>query len=141
MKKEDAKVVSQDRRKAHEKGIERIEDDLRATSQKLDAQKFKTNVLSAIIFFFLYRLVARTYSGQVLATLPFEPVKMVQGLSRRGLAEESSKRDCAYGLIYTLCTVGVKSNIPKLLGFVTPKSAFDAARMAARQQRKDNREA
>lgn len=134
-------MVSQDRRKAHEKGIERIEDDLRATSQKLDAQKFKTNVLSAIIFFFLYRLVARRYTGQIIATLPFEPVKMVEGLSRRGLTQAASKRDCAYGLIYTLCTVGVKSNIPKLLGFVSPKSAFDAARMAARQQRKDNREA
>lgn len=137
--KEDGKVVSLERRKGHEKTIERIEDDLKTTAQRVDAQKFKTNLLSAVLFFFLYRLVAAYWTGTVIAYLPFIPVKMVEGLSTRGLTSPQPY-DCAFGLIYTLCTIGVKANIPKLLGFVTPKSAFDHKRMAARQQRKDNKE-
>lgn len=137
--KEDAKVVSLDKRKQHERSIERIEDDLKSTSQLMDAQKFKTNLLSGIAFFVLYRVVAAIWTGTVVARLPFIPVKMVEGLSRRGLTDEDQYA-CAFGLIYTLCTIGVKGNIPKLLGFITPKSAFDATRMAARKQRKENRE-
>lgn len=131
--------MSSEKRKAHEKAIERIEDDLQSTSQRMDAQKFKTTLLSAVFFFFLYRLVAAYWSGHVVARLPFIPIKMAEGLSKRGL-KEPDQYDCAFGLIYTLCTIGIKANIPKLLGFVTPKSAFDAKRQAARQQRKENKE-
>lgn len=133
-------MVSLDRRKAHEKGIERIEDDLKTTSQRMDAQRFQANLLSAVAFFLLYRYVARSWSGLVVARLPFIPVRMIEGIARRGLSDDHDQQACAFGLIYTLCTIGVKSNIPRLLGFVPPKSAFDAARMAARQQRKENRD-
>lgn len=102
----------------------------------MDAHKFKTNLVSAVLFFFLYRRVAAAWTGHVVARLPFAPVKMAQGISHRGLPG-SDMTDCAFSLIYTLCTVGVKANIPRLLGFVSPKSAFDATRMAARQQRKE----
>lgn len=138
--KEDAKVVSLDRRRAHEKNIERIEDALKTASQRMDAQKVKTNLMSAAVFFLLYRVVAAAWKGVVVARLPFIPIKMIEGLSRRGLVEREDQYACAFGLIYMLCTIGVKANIPKLLGFVSPKSAFDATRMAARQQRKERRD-
>lgn len=139
VEKEDAKVVSSDKRRTHDKLIERIEDDLKTTSQRVDAQKFKTNILSAAVFFFLYRAIAARWTGTVVATLPFIPLRMAEGITRRGL-QSPNTHDCAFGLIYTLCTIGVKANIPKLLGHVTPKSAFDAKRMAARQQRIELRE-
>lgn len=138
--KEDAKVVPVDKRKAHEKNIERIEDDLKSTSQRMDAQKFKTNLLSAVAFFFLYRIVAASWTGHVVARLPFIPIRMIESISHRGLSADHDQTACAFGFIYTLCTIGVKSNIPRLLGFIPPKSAFDAARMAARQQRKENKD-
>lgn len=128
-----------DKRKNHEKVIDRIEDDLKDASQKMDAHKFRTNIMSGISFFFLYRMVAAAWTGRVVARLPFIPVSMVQSLSFRGLEGDDTTL-CAFGFIYTLCTIGVKANIPKLFGFVSPKSAYDAARMAARQRRKEEQE-
>lgn len=134
--KEDAKVFSVDKRKPHEKAVERIEDDLKVTSQRMDAQRLKANILSAVSFFFLYRLVAASWTGHVVARLPFVPLRILESLTRRGLSNPRA-HDCAFSLVYTLCTIGVKANIPRALGFVPPKSAFDAARMATRQQRKE----
>lgn len=133
--KEDAKVVSVEKRKKHEKVIESIEDDLKDASRQMDSIKFKGNIVSGIVFFFLYRMVAAAWTGFIVARLPFLPIKLVQSLSSRGL-EGDDKYNCSFGLIYTLCTIGIKANIPKALGFVPPKSAYNAARMAARQQKK-----
>lgn len=135
MAKEDAKIVSAEKRKKHEKVVESIEDDLKAAAQQMDAIKFRGNIVSGVVFFFLYRLVAAAWTGFIVARLPFLPIKLVQSLSFRGL-EGEDKYNCSFGLIYTLCTIGIKANIPKALGFVSPKSAYTAARMAARQQKK-----
>lgn len=135
--KGEEKIVAVDKRKKHEKNIEGIEDDLRAASQRMDAIKLKANIVVGMSFFFLYRMVASAWTGYVCARLPFLPVKLVQNLSFRGL-EGDDKYNCAFGLIYTLCTIGIKANIPKALGFVSPKSAYNAQRMAARQQKKES---
>lgn len=134
--REDEKVVSVDRRKAHDKALERIEDDLKLASQKMDAIKLKANIMTGVAFFFLYRMVAAAWTGVVVARLPFLPVKMIQGISFRGLKGDDHTQ-CSFGFIYTLCTIGIKANVPKLFGFTAPKSAFDAQRLAARQQRKE----
>lgn len=135
MAKEDAKVVSVEKRKKQEKLIESIEDDLKVASRQMDGIKLKGNIVSGIVFFFLYRMVAATWTGFIVARLPFQPIKLVQSLSFRGL-QGDDKYNCSFGLIYTLCTIGIKANIPKALGFVSPKSAYNAVRMAARQQKK-----
>lgn len=134
--KEDEKIVAVDKRKKHEKHIESIEDELKTASQRMDAIRMKANIFIGISFFFLYRMVASAWTGYVVARLPFLPIKIVQSLSFRGL-KGTDKYDCAFGFIYTLCTIGIKANIPKALGFVAPKSAFNAQRMAARQQKKE----
>lgn len=136
MLKEDDKVVSIDKRKTHEKAVERIEDDLKIASQKMDAIKLRSSIVTGISFLLLYRMVAAAWAGHVCARLPFLPAKLVQSLSFRGLKGDD-KYQCSFNLIYTLCTIGVKSNIPKLFGFISPKSAFDAQRMAARNERKN----
>lgn len=137
--KEDEKLVAIDKRKSHEKMIERIEDDLKLAGQKMDAMKFKANFPVAVFFFFLYRVVAARWTGVVVARLPFLPAPLIQSLSFRGL-EGDDKYQCSFGFIYTLCTIGIKANIPKVLGFVSPKSAFDAQRMAQRADRKAAKE-
>lgn len=101
----------------------------------MDALKFKGNIASGVTFFFLYRLIAAAWTGTVVARLPFLPIRLIQGLSFRGL-EGEDKYQCSFGLIYTLCSIGIKANIPKALGFVSPKSAFTPQRMAARNERK-----
>lgn len=133
--KEDEKVVSVDKRKKHEKTIDSIEDELKAAAQRMDGLKFRGSILTGISFFFLYRMVAAAWTGHVVARLPFLPVGFVQSLSFRGLSGDD-KYQCSFGFIYTLCTIGIKANIPKALGFVSVKSAMNASRMAAREQRK-----
>lgn len=137
MWREDKKILSLDKRKSHEKVVERIEDDLKVASQRMDSLKLKTNIMMGVGFFFLYRMVAATWTGVVVARLPFLPVSFVRSISFRGLQGDDLYQ-CSFGFIYTLSTIGIKSNIPKLFGFVAPKSAFDANRMAARQAKKDN---
>lgn len=129
--------MSVDKRKKHEKVIESIEDDLKVASQRMDAVKLRGSILTGVSFFFLYRMVAAAWTGHVVARLPFLPFKFVKSLSSRGL-RDPDEYSCAFGFIYTLCTIGIKANIPKAIGFVSVKSAFNATRMAARQQRKSD---
>lgn len=101
----------------------------------MDSIKLRGSILTGISFFFLYRVVAAAWTGVVVARLPFLPFKFVQTLASRGL-DGKDKYSCSFGFIYTLCTIGIKANIPKAIGFVPVKSAFNASRMAARQQKK-----
>lgn len=135
VEKEDRKVVSVEKRKSHEKSIDRLEEELKQASQKMDGLKLRSNVLIGLSFLLLYRMVAAAWVGHVVARLPFLPIKMIQALSFRGL-EGDDYYQCAFGFIYTLCTMGIKTNIPKLLGFTPPKSIMNPSRMAAKQQRK-----
>lgn len=128
--------MSVDKRKRHEKTVEGIEDDLKLASQRMDAIKLRGSILTGVSFFFLYRMVAAAWTGHVVARLPFLPVKFIQSLSFRGL-QGDDKYSCSFGFIYTLCTIGIKANVPKALGFTSVKSAFNATRMAARQQKKE----
>lgn len=127
--------MSVDKRKKHDKTIDSIEEDLKLAAQRMDAIKLRGSILTGVSFFFLYRMVATAWTGHVVARLPFLPVKLVQSLSFRGLTGDD-KYNCSFGLIYTLCTIGIKANVPKALGFVSVKSSLNASRMAARQQRK-----
>lgn len=131
MEKEEARVVAIDKRKQQEKVVTRIEDELKDATTKMNGLKLKTNILVGVMFFFLYRMVAAKWTGVVVARLPFMPIRIVQNLSHRGI-EGNDVYECSFGLIYTLCTMGLKQNIPKLLGFVPPRSAYGAMRAADR---------
>ncbi|CAN8072190.1 unnamed protein product [Agarophyton chilense] len=137
--KEDRKIVSVEKRKSHEKAVDRLEEELKQASQKMDGLKLRSNILVGVAFLFLYRMVAAAWTGHVVARLPFLPIKLIQPLSFRGLKGDDYYQ-CSFGFIYTLSTMGIKANIPRLLGFSPPKSRMDATRMAAKQQRKSNTE-
>lgn len=132
VEKEEIKIVPVDKRKAHERAVARLEEDVKDATNKLSALKFRATILTSVGFFMLYRVVASSFSGRIVARLPFEPIKIVQNLTHRGLPEKSDIRDCGFGLIYTLATMALKQNVPRLFGFAPPRSAFDPSKAAAR---------
>lgn len=136
VEREDARahLVPVDRAKQYEKTVARMESELKEATAKMNGMKLGVNIASAVAFFFLYRAVASKWASVPVATLPFVPLRIVQSLSHRGL-EGDDVRQCAFGLVYTLCTMGLKQNIPKLLGFAPPRSAFNMSRVAEKAQK------
>lgn len=125
------KLVSVDKRKAHDRYITRLEEEVKEATSKMNGMKMRSTIATSIGFFMLYRTVASSYSGLVVARLPFLPFKMLRGFTHRGLESEDI-RDCGFGFIYSLATMALKQNIPKLLGFSAPRSAYDPSKAAAR---------
>lgn len=111
-----------------------MESELKEATAKMNGMKLGVNIGSAVAFFFLYRGVASRWTSVPVAMLPFVPLRIVQNLSHRGL-EGDDVTQCSFGLIYTLCTMGLKQNIPKILGFAPPRSAFNMSRVAATAQK------
>lgn len=126
--------VPADKRKQYEKGVVRMEGELKEATAKMNGMKLSVNIGSAVAFFFLDHWVAARWMGTPVATLPFEPLRIVQSLSHRGL-EGDDVRQCSFGFICTLCTMGLKQNIPKLLGFAPPRSAYNMSRVASQAQK------
>ena len=58
----------------------------------------------------------------MVAKLPFTPISWIQGLSHRNLAGEDYT-DCSFIFLYILCTMSIRQNIQKLLGFAPSRAA------------------
>lgn len=133
--KEEGKLVAVDKRKAHERAITRLEEEVKEATSKMNGMKMKSTIATSLGFFVLYRTVASSYAGIVIARLPFVPFKMLRSFTHRGLEEEDVYA-CGFGFIYSLATMAFKQNLPKALGFAPPRSAYDPSKAAARMAAK-----
>lgn len=80
-------------------------------------------VLSRPYFWiFLVVLFFVSFDGRVVAKLPFMPFTWIQGLSHRNLPGEDYY-DCSFIFLYILCTMSIRQNIQKLLGFAPSRAA------------------
>lgn len=129
--KEEGKLVPVDKRKVHERTITRLEEEVKDATSKMNWMKMRSTIATSIGFFLLYRSVATSYGGIVIARLPFVPFKMLQSFTHRGLSDEDVYA-CGFGFIYSLATMAFKQNLPKALGFAPPRSAYDPSKAAAR---------
>lgn len=129
--KEEGKLVAVDKRKAHERTTTRLEEEVKEATSKMNGMKMRSTVATSVGFFMLYRSVASSYTGIVIARLPFVPFSMLRSFTHRGLEEEDIYA-CGFGFIYSLATMAFKQNLPKALGFAPPRSAYDPSKAAAR---------
>eukprot|EP00188_Purpureofilum_apyrenoidigerum_P004480 Plantae.Rhodophyta-Purpureofilum_apyrenoidigerum.ctg5096.p1 GENE.Plantae.Rhodophyta-Purpureofilum_apyrenoidigerum.ctg5096~~Plantae.Rhodophyta-Purpureofilum_apyrenoidigerum.ctg5096.p1 ORF type:complete len:188 (-),score=47.01 Plantae.Rhodophyta-Purpureofilum_apyrenoidigerum.ctg5096:249-812(-) len=123
--KEDAITVSLDKRKLHDKKLQRINEDIRKTSTTLNGQKFKLNIVISIFYMIVYRVVSKYFYGKPVATLPFDPITYVRGMTHRGIEGEDYSQ-CSFAFIYALCTWSIRGSIQKAFGFQLPRSATEA---------------
>ena len=61
------------------------------------------------------------FEGRVVAKLPFVPISWIQGLSHRNLSGDDYT-ECSFIFLYILCTMSIRQNIQKMLGFAPSRA-------------------
>ena len=91
----------------------------------LGFQMMRIKVISMIIIglftFFFISLFNGLFQGIVVAKIPFEPFKLLRGLSHRGILSNDFT-DCSFIFLYVLCNVSFRPIIQKMLGFAPPRT-------------------
>lgn len=93
-----------------------METSLKESNRDLSLFKFTSGAVVAIVLFVVFGLLNSLYDGKSVAKLPFVPLRIVQKMSRRGLSGDDPT-DCSMAFLYFLCSVSIRTNLQKFLGF------------------------
>lgn len=104
--------------------LEREEERLKANSRDLSMAKMKSMFFVGFAFTAILGMFNSIFHGRVVAKLPFIPFGFIQGLSHRNLPGDDLT-DCSFIFLYVLCTMSIRSNVQKLLGFAPSRSTID----------------
>ncbi|KAF7052411.1 hypothetical protein CFC21_060512 [Triticum aestivum] len=107
------------------KKMDRVESSLKDASRELSLAKLKSGAVVAAVLFVVFGLLNSLFEGRAVAKLPFAPVPLVQRMSHRGLPG-NDPTDCAMVFLYFLCSMSIRTNLQKLLGFTPPRAAAGA---------------
>ncbi|KAI6227038.1 Phenylalanyl-tRNA synthetase beta subunit [Aphelenchoides besseyi] len=107
--------------KQQKKKIEREEERLKATNRDLSMFRMKSMLAIGFVFTALLSTFSSIFEGRVVAKLPFEPISFVQGISHRNLSGEDYT-DCSFIFLYILCTMSIRQNLQKALGFAPSRA-------------------
>jgi len=108
--------------KQMKKKLEREEEKLKNHNRDLSLVKMKSMFAIGFAFTALLSMFNSIFDGRVVAKLPFIPISLIQGLSHRNLNGEDYT-DCSFIFLYILCTMSIRQNIQKLLGFSPSRAA------------------
>ncbi|KAL5237190.1 calcium load-activated calcium channel isoform X1 [Rhopalosiphum maidis] len=108
--------------KQQKKKIERVEEKLKINNRDLSMVKMKSMFAIGFAFTALLSMFNSIFDGRVVARLPFTPISWVQGLSHRNLPGDNYT-ECSFIFLYILCTMSIRQNIQKLLGFAPSRMA------------------
>lgn len=109
-------------KKSKTKKIDRVESSLKESSRDLSLFKFKSGGVVALVLFVVFGLLNSLFEGKVVAKLPFKPFGLIMKMSHRGLQGNDST-DCSMAFLYFLCSISIRTNLQKLLGFSPPRGA------------------
>jgi uncharacterized membrane protein (DUF106 family) len=109
----------------------RLREQISKQMRELSRQKFKTGILLSVIMFASSRAMRRRFQGVIVAELPFQPIKIVARILRRGLDAEAPPTAVSYSGLYWLCTMSLRRILTRTLGFMprTPSVAEQARAM------------
>ncbi|XP_073034800.1 uncharacterized protein [Primulina eburnea] len=127
MKTSDATSVSSNliKKSSRTKKIDRFETSLKESSRDLSLFKFKSGAVVAMVLFMVFGLLNSLFEGKAVAKIPFIPIKLVQKMSHRGLLGDDMT-DCSMAFLYLLCSISIRTNLQKFLGFSPPRGAAGA---------------
>jgi len=123
-KKKEA-VADISKQSGQKKKIERVEERLKSHNRDLSMVKMKSMFAIGFTFTALMGMFNSIFDGRVVAKLPFIPLSWFHGLSHRNIRGEDFT-DCSFIFFYILCTMAIRSNIQKLLGFAPSRAVSKA---------------
>ncbi|CAH1272440.1 calcium load-activated calcium channel [Branchiostoma floridae] len=108
--------------KTQKRKLEKQEEKLKNNNRDLSLVKMKSMFAIGFCFTALMSMFNSIFDGRVVAKLPFLPFSLLQGLSHRNLMGEDYT-DCSFIFLYILCTMSIRQNIQKMLGFAPSRAA------------------
>jgi len=112
--------------RSKKKKLEQDEEKLKNTNRDMTLVKMKSMFAIGFAFTALLSMFNSIFDGRVVAKLPFTPIYWIQGISHRYLAGDDMT-DCSFIFLYILCTMSIRQNIQKALGFVPSRAASKQA--------------
>ncbi|KAF5768680.1 putative integral membrane protein EMC3/TMCO1 [Helianthus annuus] len=109
-------------KKSKTKKIDRVESSLKESSRDLSLFKLKSGGVVALVLFVVFGFLNNLFEGKAVAKLPFVPIRIVQKMSHRGLSGDDMT-DCSMAFLYFLCSISIRTNLQKFLGFSPPRGA------------------
>ncbi|CAH8682331.1 unnamed protein product [Schistosoma rodhaini] len=103
------------------KRLEKQEERFKNINRELSMVKMKSMFAVGLIFTSLFNVFSSMFDGRVVAKLPFVPFSWIQGLSHRNLPG-SDFTDASFVFVYILCTMSIRQNVQKILGFAPSRS-------------------
>ncbi|XP_074562700.1 uncharacterized protein LOC141819256 [Curcuma longa] len=107
------------------KKMDRVETSLKDATRDLSLSKFKSGGVVAAVLFIVFGILNSLFEGRAVAKLPFRPIPLVLKMSHRGLPG-TDPTDCSMVFLYFLCSISIRTNLQKLLGFAPPRGAAGA---------------
>eukprot|EP00270_Netrium_digitus_P021335 TRINITY_DN907_c0_g1_i2.p1 TRINITY_DN907_c0_g1~~TRINITY_DN907_c0_g1_i2.p1 ORF type:complete len:189 (-),score=47.66 TRINITY_DN907_c0_g1_i2:134-700(-) len=104
------------------KKIDRFESSLKDANKTLSMSKFQSGAVVGVTLLLVFGVLTSLFDGKPVAKLPFTPFKFIQNMSHRGLPGDDGT-DCAMVFLYMLCSLCIRPNLQKLLGFSPPRAA------------------
>lgn len=112
--------------KAAKKRLGRQEERLKVFTRDLNAVKIKSMFATAVIFTSLFSVCSSVFDGRVVCKLPFTPISWLYGMSHRNL-NGNDFTDCSFIFLYIICTMSIRQNVQKMLGFSPSRAANQGA--------------
>jgi len=108
--------------KNQKKRLNLEEEKLKSSSKDLTAVKMRSNMFIGFCGFAILAVLNSVFDGLVVARLPFTPISFIQGLSHRGLSGDDYN-ECSFIFLYILCTMSIRQNLQKFMGFNVSRAA------------------
>jgi hypothetical protein len=110
------------KKKIHERKLSALEEQLKEKSKDMAMAKLKSTAFVAVVLLGVFAMLNRWFDGTRVARLPFEPPRFMRSMTHRNLPGEDY-RDCSMAFLYFLCSMSIRPNVQKALGFAPPRGA------------------
>ncbi|XP_057546114.1 uncharacterized protein LOC130825089 [Amaranthus tricolor] len=121
-KLETMKTLESSSSKNKTKKKDRVETSLKDASRDLSLFKFKSGAVVALVLFMVFGVLNSLFDGKPVAKIPFVPIRLLQKMSHRNLPGDDMT-DCSMAFLYLLCSISIRTNLQKFLGFAPPRGA------------------